>query len=185
MSGSIAQLLSDARAIMDEAGAAYAVIGGCARNAYAEPRATRDVDFVVEVDDARYRALLEALRSRGFRSATAVGDGSSPVPDLELYRDADGRRVDVLFAHTELERSALARSELHAPYDGVQLPVISPEDLIVYKTIAGRAQDRADVGAVVETLRIAGRVLDWPYVERWCDAWEVRDRLERWRAELG
>lgn len=179
----IPALLRDASSAVEEAGLAFAVIGGCARNAYAEARATKDVDFVVEVDERRYPDLVAALARRGFTCATEVADGTHAVPDLALYRDPEGRRVDILFAHTELERAALARSESREPYAGVRLAVVSPEDLIVYKLVADRPQDRADIAAVLATLSIAGRAIDWPYVERWCDIWEVRPRLERLRAE--
>jgi len=155
----IPALLREARAAIEEAGLAFAVIGGCARNAYAEARATKDVDFVVEVDEGRYPELVDALARRGFRCATAVADGTHAVPDLALYR------------------------EPREPYAGVVLPVVSPEDLLVYKLVADRPQDRADIAAVLATFAIAGRPIDWPYVERWCDVWDVRPRLERLRAE--
>lgn len=184
MSPDIPGLLLAARAAVEEAGLAFAVIGGCARNAYAEPRATKDVDLVVEVDPERYPRLEEALLRRGFRRATAVGDPEEPVPDLCLYRDDAGQRVDVLFAHTSLERSALERSEPREPYAGVEIAVVSPEDLMVYKIIADRPQDRADVAAVIGALTLAERPIDWSYVERWCDEWDVRGRLDRLRAEL-
>jgi hypothetical protein len=183
VSTDIPRLLIEARSALEEAGLAFAVIGGCARNAYAEPRATKDVDFVVEVDEHRHPQLVEGLARRGFACATKVADGTHPVPDLALYRDPGGRRVDLLFAHTELERMALARSERREPYAGVILDVVSPEDLLVYKLIADRPQDRADIAAVVATLAMAGRVIDWEYVERWCDVWDVRPRLDRLRAE--
>lgn len=179
----IPALLTEARSAIEEAGLAFAVIGGCARNAYAEPRATKDVDFVVEVDERRYPKLVDALARRGFACATTVADGTHAVPDLALYRDPEGRRVDILFAHTELERAALARSEPREPYAGVVLAVVSPEDLLVYKLVADRPQDRADIAAVLATFAIAGRAIDWPYVERWCDVWDVRPRLDRLRAE--
>jgi len=180
MTSDIPRLLQEARAAIGEAGLECAVIGGCAVNAYAEPRATKDVDFVVEVDDERHRLLVAALDARRFWRASAVGDGGG-VPDLALYRDEAGRRVDFLFAHTAFEQSALARSELRQPYAGVELAVVSPEDLIVYKLVADREQDRADIAALRRALAADGRAIDWSYVERWADVWEIRERLERIR----
>jgi len=180
--GDVRQLLIDAGAALDSAGVAYAVIGGCARNAYAEARATKDVDFVVAGDPASYDAAVKALAARGFVHASAVGEATDPVPDLVLYRDAKQRRVDILFAKTAFEESALARRQTRAPYEAVQLPVVSPEDLIVYKLIAGRTQDFADVEVVVAALASEGRALDWAYVEKWCADWDVADRLVRVRS---
>lgn len=181
MIGDVRQLLIDARSALETAGVAYAVIGGCARNAYAEARATKDVDFVVAGDAASHEAAMSALAERGFVPASSVGEASDPVPDLVLYRDANQRRVDVLFAKTAFERSALARREHRAPYDAIQLPVVSPEDLIVYKLIAGRTQDFADVEMVVAALAAANRAIDWAYIDRWCDEWDVADRAARVR----
>lgn len=181
---SLPQLLRDAAAALDEAGLAWALIGGCARNAYAEPRATRDVDLVVEVDARRQAKLDAALAARGLVPATRVGESDDAVPDLVLYRDPDGRRLDVLFAHTAFEQSALARRRRLVPFANTEAAVVSAEDLIVYKLLADRPQDRADIVAVVRTLNLQGKPLDWTYVDEWCATWEVGDRFERLRVEL-
>jgi hypothetical protein len=181
----VRQLLLDAGSALETAGIAYAVIGGCARNAYAEPRATKDVDFVAAGDLASYEAAVKALAARGFLQATTVGEETEPVPDLVLYRDTNRRRVDILFAKTEFERSALARRETRAPYDAVQLPVVSPEDLIVYKLIAGRTQDFADVEVVITALAVEQRALDWTYIDKWCAEWDVAERAARVRPRTG
>lgn len=78
----IPALLAETRAALDEAGVAYATIGGCARNAYAEPRATKDVDFAVSAGLDGYRALLAALTARGFARATLVRQPGDEVPDF-------------------------------------------------------------------------------------------------------
>jgi hypothetical protein len=179
----IPTLLAEAWAALGETGATCAVIGGCARNAYAEVRATKDVDFVVDADAQTYPRVAAALASRGFRRGSAVGAEPGQVPDLELFRDDAGRRVDILFAHTAFERSALARRELREPYAGIEVSVVSPEDLIVYKLIAGRPQDRLDILAMLDAFAQSGRAIDWAYVERWCDAWDAREALERLRAD--
>ncbi len=183
MTDDVAGLLREALAAIRESGLGHAVIGGCARNAYAEPRATKDVDLVVEVAEAGHPALIRNLERRGFRGATSVG-GEGGVPDLTLFRDGRGRRIDLLFAHTDFEREALRRAVTREPFRGVAAPVITVEDLIVYKVLADRPQDRVDVRDVVAAAGARGQDIDWSYVERWCDAWEVRGRLDRVRREL-
>ncbi|MGE0790243.1 MAG: nucleotidyl transferase AbiEii/AbiGii toxin family protein [Sandaracinaceae bacterium] len=178
------RLLLDAIESLAEAGLEHALMGGGARNAYAEPRATKDVDFVVAVDPSRLRTLRDALARRGFSESTRVG-GDDPVPDLVLFRDAEGRRIDLLFAHTDFERSALARRNPRELAEHVVVPVVTPEDLIVYKILADRPQDRVDIQDVVRAVEARGGIVDWTYVEGWCDAWEVGERLARVRAGLG
>jgi hypothetical protein len=180
----IARLLEDAVAIVEAAGVEWAVMGGCARNAYAEPRATRDVDLVVAADPARFAALERELAAHGFTRGSSVGDASEPVPDLVLYRDTAGRRLDILFAHTAFERSALARRRTLTAFSSLRAHVVSAEDLIIYKLIADRPQDRADIAAVIDAHAASGVPIDWPYVEQWSSAWEVSDRLAKLRGEL-
>lgn len=58
--------------------------------------------------------------------------------------------------------------------NGEDAPVLTVEDVIVHKLIAGRTQDIADIEAI-----LAARVaFDASYVERWARFWEV---LDRWR----
>lgn len=178
----IAQLVVDGRAAMESSGVAYAVIGGCARNAYAEPRATKDIDFVAAGDERSYAAVDGALAARGFQRASAVDAPGELVPDLVLYCDAGRRRIDVLFAKTDFERSALARRETREPYASLALPIVSPEDLVVYKLIAGRTQDWADVESVLAALAVEGRSIDWAYIEKWCADWDISERAARARS---
>jgi len=153
--------------------------------ALATPRATKDVDFVVDVGEQTYGALVRALSARGFVRATQVREPDDIVPDFEAFRDRAGRRIDLLFAKTAFEQSALERAETHAVYRDVTLPVVTPEDLIVYKLVAARTQDWADVEIVARTQRLAGRTLDWAYVRHWCHEWEIDARFAELTSRLG
>ncbi len=178
-------LLAEAASALAAARVSFATIGGCARNAYAEPRATKDVDFVVLASEQGYRAVTSELSQRGFSRATMVRAPDDLIPDFESFRDPLGRRIDILFAKTEFEESALFRAEPQSPYAHVTLPVVSREDLVVYKLIAGRTQDWADLEAVVRSARLSSRELDWQYVETWCARWEASDRLAELRRRTG
>ena len=101
------------------------------------------------------------------------------VPDVALFRDANGARIDLLIAKTAFEREALSRRV--APTTAGVLSIVTVEDLLVYKLIAGRTRDIADAEEVVSTQVLAGRSVDWDYVMRWCTEWGLEDRLEALR----
>lgn len=62
----------------------------------------------------------------------------------------------------------------HQPF-----PVATPEDLVALKLIANRSHD------LLDALHLALRGgLDWPYIERWCDTWQITDRLAHLREQL-
>lgn len=183
---SLDRLLAVVAEVFAEVPVEHAVIGGCARNAYAPERATRDVDLSVAADEGGYARLVEALARRGFAIGITVRDDpSDPIPDVTLFRDAQGGRIDLLFAKTPFERAALARRVDGVALGPARLPVVTPEDLIVFKLAAGRAQDLADAEEVARTLALAGRSLDWPHIEKWCAEWEVTPRLIALRERLG
>ena len=163
-----------------------AVIGAVARNAWAPPRATTDLDLTISAHHETLDALDAALRRLGYtavrRQQAEPGD---PVPDVLIYRSeaADPCQVDLLVAKTAFEEQVIARAERVAigPCD---IPVASPEDLVVYKLLADRPRDREDVRAVLRTQARTVRAFDWGHVERWATFWQIGDRLDRLRASL-
>jgi predicted nucleotidyltransferase len=161
----------------------FAIIGAVARNAWAPPRATTDLDLSVVADSSALAAVEAALSELGYRCIRRQqADPDDELPDLLIFRgDPDLRQVDVLVAKTDFEQSALARS-VSVELAGEEMVVASAEDLIVYKLLADRPRDRDDVRAIVRTATRAARDLDWAYVEHWTAYWGIEDRLERLRS---
>ena len=166
MDHSLARTLRDAVQAFASAGVHSALIGGSARNLYAPPRATRDVDFALEVASAEHFERLEsALGLHGYTARTVVrSDEDDPLPDVAIFVDDDGHRIDVLVAKTPFERDALRRARPRSVLIGETVHVATLEDLIVYKLIAGRTRDVADIEEMVETQRLGGTEPDWEYV---------------------
>jgi hypothetical protein len=116
-------------------------------------------------------AGLEAIRGdlgRAQAKGEAVRLRKKGYPDEPVV-------VDLLFATTPFEIEALGRRRPLRVL-GVELPVASPEDLVVFKLIAGRPQDLADADALY---RLHGDELDLDRVRRWCRDFGVEDRLDR------
>ena len=181
MDDSLARTLRDAVQAFASAGVHSALIGGSARNLYAPPRATRDVDFALDVVTADHFERLEsALGARGYTARTVVrSDEADPLPDVAIFVDDDGHRVDVLVAKTPFERHALRRAQPRSDLIAETVHVATLEDLIVYKLIAGRTRDIADIEEMVTTQRLAGTEPDWEYVRGHARAWDVEPRLDR------
>jgi hypothetical protein len=174
------RLLDVAAEVIEACALDAALIGGCARNAFAPPRATKDVDLVARLSPEAYAQLVGHLRARGFAPINAVtSELGDPVPDITIFREASGGRIDVLASKTEFEDQALSRATRSG-----RLRVVSVEDLLVYKLIAGRPRDLADVEEIARTQIRAGRTIDWSHVEKWLAEWGEVDRLAQLRREL-
>jgi predicted nucleotidyltransferase len=174
---------------LETTGAPFALIGAAARNAWAPPRLTTDIDVAVAADEPIYQAVVAALARLGYRTAAAHrAEPEDDVPAVTLFRNEAAappyRQVDVLVAGTAFEREAIDRA-VRMPLGDVSVPVVTREDLIVYKLIAWRPRDRQDIQDVIATARVAGAALDWERIREWADAWEVRARLDEVLAQPG
>jgi predicted nucleotidyltransferase len=179
MSGLLTDVLSTLLDAVAARSGVLALIGAFARNAWAPPRATTDLDLAVAASADVLAALDEALAGLGYEKVRSHrADPGDPLADLLVYRAAKGslRQIDLLVAKTTFEAEVLRRA---TPIDvgGVVVPVATPEDLIVYKLVADRPRDRDDIQAILRTQSRTTRSIDWAYVERWAGFWGVCDRL--------
>ncbi len=142
---------------------AYALIGGIAVQQWGEPRATRDVDVVVMVPQERFEAFV----------ADAVERFRARIPDpldfarrtrVLLLETEDGIPLDVSFGIPGYEDEVMRRKVAVSFGADTSMDVISAEDLIVHKCLAGRARDREDVAHI---LIRQGDALDLGYVRKW------------------
>ena len=125
-----AEVLLDAiktSALLTQLGVPHALIGGLAIGLYGHPRATKDVDYLV--DDSAFASTKPLLVYRQ-ELATVVKMGV-----VDLLAIPTGR--------------AVLRELLELPNPGV-IPVIGLPALVMMKLDAGRTQDMADINAVLD-----------------------------------
>ncbi len=83
-------------------------------------------------------------------------------------RDNTSFGVDILRVESSFEQELLTRTELHT-INGIDVPVIGVEDLIVLKLSVGRTQDDADAEALI--------AIHWNELEK--------EKLEKLAEEVG
>ena len=163
----LVQALSTLIADFNRRGLNYALAGGWAFSALVEPRATTDIDLLMLVEQPS-REGIQSLLSPQFDS-TVVHPAPMRFQGISIWRAVGIRGdqevvVDFLLADSEYLRTALARRRVVA-FDALQVPILTLEDLILLKTIAGRLQDRADLEKI--EARQVKLAVDWGYVEKW------------------
>jgi predicted nucleotidyltransferase len=150
--------LRQAAADLNSAGASWAVIGGFAVGARAEPRFTRDVDFAVAVaTDAEAEQLVHRLQVRGYAVATVLEhELSERLATVRLVRLSLGARqvfIDLLFASSGIEDQVVKQAGLVEVLPGFAVPVAAVGHLIALKLLARddarRPNDLADLNALL------------------------------------
>jgi predicted nucleotidyltransferase len=160
-----------AHEILAEAGVPHALCGGLAANLYRdEVRATTDVDLAVAAGPARVVELVGAFTHANWQAEPYWQRGEQirlTHPDLP--------RVDCIIATTDYERAAIERS-LPARIEGREVNVLTAEDLIVFKLMAGRARDYEAVAAIINA---RGRRLDVAYIKGWLEQFGAQEAWQR------
>jgi Nucleotidyl transferase AbiEii toxin, Type IV TA system len=117
----------------------FALVGGLAVSAWSPPRATMDVDLLVLVESNNLNYLVKALSDAGMIAELRRGGVDDPVPCL-IRADF----LDIIVATKKYEAEAIEQSII-VNFAGKDIPVASPEFLIILKLKAGGPRDLLDV----------------------------------------
>mgnify|MGYP001568392841 CR=1 FL=1 len=159
--------LSDLVTDFNRRGVSYALAGGWAYSALVEPRATTDIDLLILLEQPS-REQVQLLVSSLFDS-TVIHPAPMVFQGISIWRVVGIRSdqeviVDLLLADSAYLQTALARARA-IPFGALLVPILTLEDLVILKTLAGRLQDRADLEKICA--RQADLHIDWTYVDHW------------------
>jgi predicted nucleotidyltransferase len=120
----------------------YLLIGGWAVGFYGYPRATGDMDVLIATDEANLDKLLKAFYEFGaptiprdhFKEKGNVFRMGRPPIKIDVINEASGIDIEACYSR---------RNIVHI--DGIDISLISREDLLINKKASGRAKDIADI----------------------------------------
>lgn len=144
-----AELLAALSAAFLELRAQWYLFGAQAAMVWGRPRLTADIDVTVRQEPEDPERLVRTLEARGF--ALRVSDAGDFVRRTRVFpflHVASGMPLDIVLAGPGLEDLFLSRAR-PITMAGVVVPVISPEDLIATKILAGRPKDMEDVRGIL------------------------------------
>jgi hypothetical protein len=119
------------------------VIGGIAAVLYGVPRATFDLDILIESTRENAQRLLDAMIAAGLGSASLTTPEAILAKEITIFQDRV--RVDVLTQTPGLLFSEAWARRVTMTYAGQSFDVVSLGDLIASKRAAGRDVDLDDV----------------------------------------
>jgi predicted nucleotidyltransferase len=120
------------------------LVGGYAVAFHGRPRATKDIDLVLESSEANLRRAAQALQRFG-APANVVAAILRMTSAEVVYMGRPPLRVDFLQTIDGIAAGSLFGRAIDAKLDGVPIRVIALDDLIANKRAAGRPQDLLDV----------------------------------------
>ena len=158
----------------------YAIMGGIAVRAHGLPRPTFDVDFVLAVPRERREDLFAAIEEAGYtvpddyRGGWVDSVGGMPLFKVRLFIEGRGIDADIFLMENDFQRDVMSRRILDE-IEGKPVRLITAEDLILFKLLAGRPRDLLDIKDI---LFMQGQ-LDEGYMRRWAAPLGVSEQLEQ------
>ncbi len=125
----------------------YLLVGGWAVGIYGNPRATKDIDFLIAIDDENIEKLQKALYKFGAPTVenkvfqvkgNVFRMGRSPV-QIDIINEASGIRFEECYKRRKIIKVG-----------NLRISTISKEDLIKNKKASGRYRDLADAESLKE-----------------------------------
>jgi len=125
----------------------YVVIGGIAAIIHGVPRATFDLDLLIEASIDNARELLAAFEGANLGTALLTTPEELVGQEITIFRDRLRIDVQTKTPGTDFDKAWQTRTSLE--FHGVVIEVIALDQLIATKRASGRSVDMADV-AVLE-----------------------------------
>jgi len=129
------------------------LIGGCAMTFLGTKLSTKDVDVVLlsEKDVETFRKALEVAGFKRIRSSTRE---YRELGSQMIYRNDEGMQFD-LFNRTvcrklDVSSRMVSRSKILKIYDKLEVHLISPEDIFLFKGMTERDRDLDDMALLAE-----------------------------------
>lgn len=131
-------------------GIRWALIGGLAVSARAEPRTTRDLDAAVAVGgDSEAERVSADFTARGYiYDSMLEHQDTGRLATVRLLAPGEkpgGIIVDLLFASSGVETEVVEAADVLEILPGVGIPVATVGHLLALKVLAARTKDLADM----------------------------------------
>lgn len=141
-------VLAAAAPVLRRHGNRWYVFGAQAVTIWGRPRLSSDLDVTAAIPGS-CDEFVAAMERAGFAvRVTGWQDFLDRTRVLPLLHRASSMPLDIVLAGPGLEEEFLDRA-IAVSLAGLTVPVISPEDLVATKILAGRAKDVEDVRTIL------------------------------------
>jgi hypothetical protein len=166
--------------VLEEQTIPYAIVGSVASMAYGDPRMTRDMDVVIELDEKSVVALCAAFPDPDwYVSLDAAKEAVRRRRQFNVVHLPTGNKIDFMIVRdTEWGRQQLPRRQL-VTIEGQPAYTAHPEDIILgklqYFHEGGSDKHLSDIAKMLET---SGHLIDQESITRWSEKLGVREEWQ-------
>jgi len=165
---------------LDSAGIPYMVSGSMASSAWGEPRASYDIDIVIDPSPEQLRAFVASLDDEFYVNAEAAEEALQTRGIFNVIDATGGMKADLIMRKERpfsIEEFGRRRPRRMSEF---RFMVLSPEDSILSKLEWSKKGDSArQFDDALRVARLRRDELDVEYLRRWAKELGVSEALER------
>ena len=152
---------------LDSQNIPYMLSGSLALTLYAIPRATRDIDMIVELQDKHVNTFIEAIKDKFYFHEPTIKEEIKRRGMFNIIHLESSYKIDFIIRSTHPFEIQKFQRRQQIDYLGVKIWVITLEDLIISKLnwiqqIESELQKR-DIESLLENPNA-----DMEYIKKWC-----------------
>lgn len=165
---------------LDDAGIPYMVCGSLGSSFHGEPRATMDVDIVIDSSPDQIERFLDALGPDFYASRPAAQEAVASRSMFNVIDNETGWKADLIVRKARPFSEAEFARRSHVDLEDLKLDMATPEDVILSKLEwSARAESERQYRDALGVAKTQGDGLDRAYLENWASALGVTDLLAR------
>lgn len=159
--------------ILDTLQIPYMLSGSVAMNFYADPRTTQDIDIVLEMYDYDVPSFVKMLDDKFYYFKEGIYDETRRKGMFNIIDLESGFKVDFIIMKKELYEQVKFQNRRRTTYVGIDLWIISPEDLIISKLqwiqVLQSDKQKNDIRNLLDNEQ-----LDLTYIKNWCQTLKLK-----------
>ncbi len=174
-------VLRDVCKRLESVGIAYMLTGSMALNYYAQPRMTRDVDLVIDVDLGNRDTLIEAFNSAYYVPNESVTTAIHASGMFNLVHMESVVKVDFVVRKDESYRKTEFFRRKRVSFGEFECWIVSREDLILSKLVW--AMDSHSDFQLRDVRSLLQGEVDWAYLGKWAHYLHIESLLAECKDE--
>lgn len=151
----------------------YLLSGSLASSYYGYPRATHDIDIIIEIPEDKKNNLLEMannLEKSYLVDIKEIKDAISNLSQFNIIQEDSGIKIDFwLVGNDEFEQNKFKRKKEYL-FHKQKISLISPEDLILTKLVwCKEIRSERHLRDCIGIIKVQEGRLDLKYLTSWAD----------------
>jgi len=166
----------------------YFVTGAVASFIYGEPRLTRDIDIVADIQEKNIPGLLRFFPEGEFYlESLSVERAIRERSQFNIIHPSSGLKIDIIIPKkNEFDRLRFRRRRSVRTQEGLEISYSSPEDIIVSKLEFYRdGRSEKHLRDIAGIIKISGDSLDFDYLAVWMEKKGLRAIWDDFLGKIG